>query len=176
LNNLYAYALEQSPKTPEIILELSGLLRYMLYECQEKFVSLSKEVGQLENFINLSQLQLEERGEVKFTTSGQENDFKVAPLLLSVFVENAFKHSLSSVSEDILIDINLDISDEGKLDFLCKNTFSETTNNESLSKGIGLDNVKKRLEILYPKAHTLEISTTKDLYKVRLSLQLQKLD
>ena len=68
LNNLYSYAIENSPKTPEIILELSGVLRYMLYECKEKYVSFEKEVTQLKNFINLNEMQIEERGNVSFST------------------------------------------------------------------------------------------------------------
>lgn len=174
LNNLYAYALENSPKTPDIILELSGLLRYMLYECKAKFVPLSKEVQQLENFVNLSRLQLEERGEVKFTTNLQAGSYEIAPLILSVFVENAFKHSLSSVSDDIKIEISLDAAEEGKMHFSCSNSFSKQTNTNDLSNGIGLKNVIKRLDILYPKAYTLDIKTKGEVYTVSLTMDLQK--
>ena len=101
LNNLYSYAIEQSPETPEIILELSGLLRYMLYECKEDFVPLTKEVDQLENFISLSEMQVEERGSVKFSTQNILANFKIAPLILIVFIENAFKHSTASQVDNL---------------------------------------------------------------------------
>lgn len=174
LNNLYAYALESSPKTPDIILELSGLLRYMLYECRAEFVPLQKEVEQLENFVNLSRLQMEDRGEVTFTANVKVSGFQLAPLILSVFVENAFKHSLSSISDDIKIEISLQLDEGGKMRFACSNTFSEESNTEDLSKGIGLQNVKKRLDILYPNNHQLDIYQDGDLYKVVLSMDLQK--
>ncbi|MBR9921358.1 MAG: histidine kinase [Bacteroidetes bacterium] len=173
LNNLYSHALEESPKTPEIILELSGVLRYMLYECQEKYVPLSNELEQLRNFINLSRLQFEGRGEVIFHKDIPEGDFRIAPLILPVFVENAFKHSLSSQSQDIYIKIEVTLSPSGHLQFTCENTFSEQTNTDSLSKGIGLQNVQKRLGILYPDAHKLDIDIQKDIYSVSLQLDLK---
>lgn len=174
LNNLYSYALEQSPKTPDIILELSGLLRYMLYECKAQYVPLQKEVEQLENFVNLSRLQMEGRGEVHFNAIIEDSTFKVAPLVLSVFVENAFKHSLSSVGEDIEIEIELVVNKEGMLKFTCKNTFAEQSNTDDLSKGIGLENVKKRLGILYPNAYQLDIKVQNSTYGVALTIDLQK--
>ena len=93
LNNLYSYALQESPKTPEIILEMSGVLRYMLYESKEQFVSLKKELEQLGNFILLYKLQIEDRGEVRFNVDKIEGEYKIAPLILIVFIENAFKYS-----------------------------------------------------------------------------------
>lgn len=174
LNNLYSYAIENSPKTPAIILELSSVLRYMLYECKAKFVPLSKEIEQLENFTRLSQLQIEERGVVNFKTQNIQPGYKIAPLILIVFIENAFKHSQASQSEDIFIDIDLSMLPEGQLDFICKNNFLPTTNTESLSHGIGLENVKKRLRLLYPKAHRLNIRTTENQYEVHLTMQLEK--
>lgn len=176
LNNLYAYALEDSKKTPEIILELSGVLRYMLYECKEEYVSLSKEIDHLEKFINLSKLQFEDRGEVTFTI--QDNiptNFKIAPLILSVFVENAFKHSSSSQSENIKIHVNIGISNQGQLEFKCANSFSMQSNTSDLSKGIGLENVRKRLELLYPNKYTLDLSTQNDIYEVKLVLELKEM-
>tara|TARA_B100000780_G_C21124017_1_gene455647 strand:+ start:714 stop:1751 length:1038 start_codon:yes stop_codon:yes gene_type:complete len=173
LNNLYAYALEQSPKTPEIILELSGVLRYMLYDCQAEYVPLKKEVEQLENFINLSKLQLEDRGDVNLQINITEQGFQIAPLILSVFIENAFKHSTSSQSDNIQIDINLNLDDTGNFIFTCSNSYSNESNTDSLSHGIGLENVKKRLELIYPNQHQLDIENTDGFYKVSLKLQLK---
>lgn len=173
LNNLYAYALEQSPNTPQIILELSAVLRYMLYECQEKYVPLHKEITQLENFVNLSRLQFEERGTVTFSAQGTQGHYQIAPLILTVFVENAFKHSLSSQTEGIMVSISLTVSEQGTLQFVCTNKYSEETNTRDLSRGIGLSNVKKRLDMLYPNAYELDISTHQGTYRVALRLQLQ---
>ena len=174
LNNLYAHAIENSPKTPEIILSLSAVLRYMLYDCKARYVPLLKETEQLENFINLSKLQIEERGEIKFTAQNILSGYQIAPLILMVFVENAFKHSASSQTDNIVIDIDLNLSDTGTLDFTCKNNFLHQSNTNKLSSGIGLENVKKRLNLLYPKSHQLEISSDGNQYEVYLSLNLNK--
>ena len=174
LNNLYAYAIENSPKTPEIILELSGILRYMLYECKEKYVPLTKEVEQLENFINLNELQIEERGQISFTTQNIKVGYQIAPLILIVFIENAFKHSSASQTKNISIDVEIQLSDTGTLEFVCKNSFLPQSNIDRLSQGIGLENVKKRLQLLYPKAHHLYISESKNLYEVCLSIELNQ--
>lgn len=173
LNNLYAYAIENSPKTPDIILELSSVLRYMLYDCKEDFVLLTKEIEHLKHFTALNELQIENRGDVSFTTSTVPNHFKIAPLILLMFIENAFKHSTSSQSNAIFIDINIDVSESGTLHFNCKNSFLANANNQSLSKGIGLENVKKRLQLLYPNQHELNISTENNIYDVSLILQLE---
>ncbi len=175
LNNLYSYAIVQSPKTPTIILELSSVLRYMLYECREKFVPLAKEIKQLENFTKLSELQIEERGTVSFMAHNVQPDYQIAPLILLVFIENAFKHSQAGQSDNIIIEIELRLTDEGRLDFSCKNNHLPTTSTADVSHGIGLPNVRKRLQLLYPGAHQLAIQSTDDQYEVRLSLQLQPL-
>lgn len=174
LNNLYSYALEGSAKTPEIILELSGLLRYMLYECKEKYVSLAKEIEQLRNFVNLNELQIEERGIVNFNVDVSDKSNKIAPLIMIVFVENAFKHSQSSQSSDIEIDINISLQDDEMLHFTCINTYSDITNNANLAHGIGLENVKKRLELVYPDAYELKFDDNNGKYAVDLLIDLNK--
>ncbi|MEM7104543.1 MAG: histidine kinase [Bacteroidota bacterium] len=175
LNNLYAYAVDQSPKTPEIILELSGVLRYMLYECREKYVPLKKEVEQLNNFILLNELQIEDRGKVSFIAEHIREQYRIAPLILMVFVENAFKHSTASQSDNIVINVSISLSDAGVLNFLCENTYHKEKNTDSLAKGIGLENVVKRLELLYPDAHHLAIFDEHNFYKVHLTIDLDKL-
>jgi LytS/YehU family sensor histidine kinase len=172
LNNLYSYAIENSPQTPSIILELSSVLRYMLYECQEKFVMLSKEVEQLENFTRLNQLQIEDRGVVTFKTRNIRPDYQIAPLILIVFIENAFKHSQACQSDNITIEIMIELSDRGWLDFYCRNSYQSGSNTNDLSYGIGLENVKKRLELLYPQTHTLNITETDHIFEVHLSMHL----
>jgi Ca2+/Na+ antiporter len=175
LNNLYAYSLENSPNTPEIILELSSVLRYILYEARGDFVPVSKEIDHLNNYIKLSKLHLEERGKVNFAQNVANTGFQIAPLILPVFVENAFKHCQSSQTDNIFIAIDLNLSSEGKLTFTCTNSFSGQSNIENLSKGIGLENVQRRLEILYPKSYSLFTTIHDDIFKVRLELQLKLL-
>lgn len=173
LNNLYSYAIEQSPKTPSIILELSSVLRYMLYDCKEKYVALPKEIEHLKNFTQLNELQIEERGKVSFRTENIQSEYRIAPLILTVFIENAFKHSTASQSKDISIEININVTDSGMLEFKCKNSFRSVTNTDNLSKGIGLQNVKKRLLLLYPDLHELTISDSGEIYNVHLKMQLK---
>lgn len=172
LNNLYAYTIEQSPKAPEIILELSTVLRYMLYECREAYVPLEKEVEQLENFTKLSELQIEERGKIVFSAEGMQPGYRIAPLILIVFVENAFKHSTASQSENIQIEVRLSLSEDGVLDFNCLNSFQPRSNTQQLARGIGLENVKKRLQLIYPEAYLLRISQSDDQYEVNLKIRL----
>ncbi|MEM6877101.1 MAG: histidine kinase [Bacteroidota bacterium] len=174
LNNLYSHALENSPKTPEIILELSAVLRYMLYECKEAYVKLEKEITQLKNFIQLYELQIEDRGTVTFKSSVDSEDWQVAPLILPVFVENAFKHSQSGLSEGLVIEVDLSLSEEGKLRFCCRNNYAPQPEQQAISSGIGLANVRKRLELLYPDQYELNILEDQGWYKVDLTIQLQR--
>ncbi len=173
LNNLYSYALENSPKTPEIILEMSGVLRYMLYECKEKYVPLKKEIEQLGNFIKLYKLQIEERGNVQFRTEQIKSGYRIAPLILIVFIENAFKHSQSGQSSNIEIDI--DVKQKGnQLQFSCRNNFEPMTKLDAVAKGIGLQNVQKRLKLLYPNQHELRIEENTNQFLVELTMELEE--
>ena len=174
LNNLYAYAIENSPKTPEIILELSSVLRYMLYDCQGKYVSLNMELKHLENFIKLSSMQIEDRGTVEYEFGNIAGGYQIAPLILVVFVENAFKHSTASQANDIKIEIETRMEDDSTLFFRCSNSYQRQSNTTSLAKGIGMENVRKRLELLYPDNHQLDIRQTDSCYEVFLRMQLHQ--
>lgn len=174
LNNLYVFALEQSPKTPSIILELSAVLRYMLYDCTEKFVSLSKELTHIKNYLELHKLQLEDNTQVSFKEKGECSQWEIAPLILITFIENAFKHSVSSITDQISIDINSVVNPNGKLVFTCENTYTQQSNVEHLGNGIGLKNVKKRLELLYPKKHQLETLADGNCFTVKLIIYLNE--
>lgn len=174
LNNLYAYAIESSPKTPEIILELSAVLRYMLYDCQGKYVPLRKELMHLENFIKLSSMQIEDRGTVNYDIPEVDGSYQIAPLILVVFIENAFKHSTASQSGEIHIKMGVELAPKGVLRFSCTNTYRAQSNTTNLAKGIGLENVRKRLELLYPNQHQLDITQDATNYQVDLELQLHQ--
>ena len=145
----------------------------MLYECKEEFVPLDKELEQLGNFIRLYKMQIEERGVVNFKVNSINSGYKIAPLILVVFIENAFKHSQSGQSSDIKIDINLDMNGS-TLNFSCKNNYEKTQGLETVAKGIGLTNVKKRLELLYAKKYQLKIDENGNSFEVNLSLDLER--
>jgi len=172
LNNLYSYALENSAKTPTIILELSSLLRYMLYDCKTHVVPLEKELKYLQDFIRLQELQLEGRGSIQFKVEGNTKGAYIAPLILVVFIENSFKHSTASQVKNIEIEVNLEVSN-GLLCMHCSNTFSQESNTEELARGIGLENVQARLRLLYPDAHRLHISQKNNKYLVDLEIKLE---
>jgi hypothetical protein len=172
LNNLYSYALQGSPKTSKIILEMSGILRYMLYECREEIVPLQKEIDHLIDFINLHELQIEERGKVVFSVNNIPADLKIAPLILNVFVENSFKHSQLGKSDEIVISVNIEVDEQNRLFFTCVNNYEASPANSTGSKGIGLANVKRRLDLLYPYRHRLVLTRGENQFEVQLSIQL----
>ncbi|WP_200974539.1 sensor histidine kinase [Echinicola sp. 20G] len=174
LNNLYSYAIEQSPRTPEIILELSAVLRYMLYDCRESSVLLTKEIDHLRSFTELYELQVEQRGGVNFEALDIRQGYRIAPLILIVFIENAFKHSQAGQSEDISIHIKVCLSDKGVLHFSCRNSYLPYHKNDEESGGIGLENVRKRLELIYPESHQLLVENNSNYYSVDLKIQLSR--
>ena len=136
----------------------------MLYDCREDEVLLSQELKHLQDFVALHELQIEERGTVNFESDIMTGSYHIAPLILIVFVENAFKHSTASQSEDISINIQISLSEDGVLLFECENSYLPQANTQQLSKGIGLENVQKRLELLYPHAHELHLEKERKLF------------
>ncbi|HKK45286.1 MAG TPA: histidine kinase [Balneolaceae bacterium] len=176
LNNIYSYALEKSEKVPEMLLKLSDIMRYMLKDGNDRFVSLDKELNYLKDFIDLQKLRLEGRGEVKFEVEGYATPYRIAPLLLVAFVENSFKHSMRSEVDNILIKINIRIAND-TLHLYVENTYWDNgndsyKNSQNAETGIGLKNVRKRLELMYPDKHNLEIERENGRFVVQLSLNL----
>jgi sensor histidine kinase YesM len=146
----------------------------MLYDCKEDYVPLEKEISHLKDYTTLNELQIEKRGIVTFKAEDIPTEYSIAPLILMVFIENAFKHSTASQSSKIRINIEIKVTNDGVLEFECKNTFEDLTNTEAIPHGIGLKNVKKRLDLLYPAAHQLTIRETDNWYIVNLSIRLKK--
>lgn len=172
LNNLYSYSLENSEKTSQIILKLSSLLRYMLYKCNTNMVQLTNEINFLKSYIELCNIQLEERGEINIVYDKFPNKILIAPLILMVFVENAFKHSTSSMAKNILIKISV-INEGDYLLFTCENNFYEQSNKIGLDPGIGLKNVKERLYLAYENRYSLQTKMKEGIYTVSLKLPKQ---
>lgn len=174
LNNLYALTLKKSDEAPEIVIKLSEMMRYMLYECNEKRVLLSKEVNYLRNYLDLERLRQGKNIEISFAVSGKISDQKIAPLMFIPFLENSFKHGLNNQISHGFVDIKLDVSERSI------HLYIENSKPESLpmpehgrrSGGIGLVNVRRRLELLYPEKYELTIHDHPKTYGVDLQIEL----
>jgi LytS/YehU family sensor histidine kinase len=175
LNNLYGLSVLKSDKLPNLMLKLSDLLRYSLYETKETLVPLEKEIEYLENYISLEKIRLEDKTSIQFKKSGSLSTKKIAPMLFIVFVENAFKHLGTLETEKSKVSVFIE-EKENKLVFKCENTLDAThVKNENLEKGksgIGLQNAKKRLALIYPDKHQLTIDNKEKSYCVELTLHL----
>jgi two-component system LytT family sensor kinase len=173
LTNLVSLARKKSEQLEPALIKLSELMRYMLYESDEKKVDLSKEVEYLKNYINLQELRFGYNVAIKtnISVAGNKPGYTIEPMLLIPFVENAFKHGIG-VNEP-LIEINLGI-ENGKLEFDVKNRYDDNAQeSKDESSGIGLENVQSRLMLLYPHEHTLAIKKENNLFHVHLNLQLK---
>jgi len=169
LNGIYGLALQKSNETPKAILKLSGLMRHMLYESEESSVPLSSELDYLNNFIDLQKLRLSEESSVIFNVEGSIESKIIQPMLLIPFFENAFKHGQNRTGVDININIILKGTD---LLLQISNKTSDSKVKDK-SSGIGLKNVKKRLELLYPDAYNLKSWEKDGYYTTHLSLKLE---
>lgn len=174
LNNIYSLALSGSPDTPDSVLKLSDMMRYMLYESNEALVPLDWEIRFLNNYVELQKLRSDHPLNIEYTVQGTPDNLKIAPLLMLPFVENGFKHGIKGDTEGGFINIRLSI-DHTKLEFSVKNNIGEVDVPEGGDyKGIGLENVRRRLDLLYPENASLDVRATDDTYEVQLELRLEK--
>lgn len=173
LNSLYALTLKKSDQAPEIVLKLSEMMRYMLYDCNEKKVALQKEVAYITNYLELEKLRHGKKMNIHLEINGEVNDQEIAPLLFIPFIENCFKHGISNRIEEGFVKIKLDIRQDD-LVIMVENSKSPTMPSTlgKRSGGIGLINVKRRLELLYSNAYTLDIESSPTTYSVHLTLNL----
>ncbi|WP_232829128.1 sensor histidine kinase [Aureibaculum luteum] len=167
LNTIYGFALKQSEDTPGIILKLSNLLDYILYQVNKPKVSLKEEIAHIEEYIELEKIRFQDTLKVSFSSNEIPETIQIAPMLLIPFVENAFKHG-HLINGFINIEIVIRFSNDN-LDFTIKNT---TIQKEAIkeNEGIGLKNIKKRLDILYIDNYTLDISEFEGWYNVNLNV------
>jgi sensor histidine kinase YesM len=168
-NNLYGLALTEPEKTPDVILKLADLTRYILYESNADQVQLSREITYLKSLIELSIIRYDHPTYVDFTAEVDKTNVVISPLLLIAFVENALKHGEFSEPTDPLL-INLKHHDQ-HLSFFVKNRISHKKKDEA--GGLGLKNVKRRLDLLYPEKHQLEINQDEDYFTCLLSINLK---
>lgn len=168
LNSIYSLAYQRSETTPEAILKLSEIMRYMLYECNDNKVDLSKELQYLQNYIDLQKIRFGKKSYIDFKVNGKVDSQQIVPLLLIAFIENAFKHGIAN---DPLSPISLLIDvDAEHLHFYIRN--KKHNNNRDTMGGIGLSNVRRRLDLLYPRKYNLEIIEDEHTYTCELALVL----
>ncbi len=168
LNNIYSLAYQKSDKTADAVLKLSEIMRYMIYESNDGWVSLSKEIEYLQSYIELQKLRFKDGAAVEFTLNGEIDGQKIVPLILISFVENAFKHGVANDPNDP-IKINI-IANQKILHFSITNR--KHNHNKDEMGGVGLSNVERRLQLLYPGRYKLNIVNSTTHYTSELMLDI----
>lgn len=169
LNSIYALSLKKSDKTPEIVLKLSDILRYMLYETKQEQVALEKELEMIESYIDIEKVRIGNPQQIALHIKSDADTYVIAPMLLIPFIENTIKHGLDSMSENAFVSISIEIN-RGVLEFHCSNNFKPTAPRKV--GGIGLANVQKRLALIYPHKHHLQIRNENSIFTITLKLTL----
>jgi two-component system LytT family sensor kinase len=174
LNNIYAVAQRnQDEEAGEAIMKLSGLMRYMIYDSNVAEISLTREMEYLEDYLEVARLKFarDEKVDIRLTKNGNFHNHKIAPLLLVPFVENAFKHGLGNRGEGY-IHLNVQLNGN-ELHFCVENPILDKEEAWRKHPGIGLDNVRKRLELLYPRRHRLDLTDREGKFRVELVMRLK---
>lgn len=169
LNNIYTLSVIKSDRTPENLLKLSDMLRYMLYDCKADRVPLKKELEYIDNFVALNQLKDSQGLNIKIKLDRSQPNLMVAPLIFIPFIENAFKHSKIEDLEKGWIEIELNIIDT-VIHFNVRNSIPEKAYTKDTIGGIGLKNVKRQLELIYPEKHSLDIVQKDSVFEIILKI------
>jgi LytS/YehU family sensor histidine kinase len=172
LNNIYAFILSADPQAKSLVKKLEVLLRYMINECNQPFVSLNKEITMLRYYIELEKVRYGNRLDIQIQIDTGKGNKKITPLLLIPFIENSFKHGASRILKEPWISLVIQ-ADEYVLHFLLTNSKPPQENN-TYRKGIGLINVQKRLKLLYPENHLLTVESTMNTFTVNMQVPLHK--
>jgi len=173
LNNIYSLSLIKSDKVPELILKLSDLMRHIIYESKGNFISLDKEIEFVDNFIALQQIRISENTKLSYEKKGKIPDAKIVPLLFEPFIDNAFKHGLPGNANEDFIAISFRFESD-QIYFRIENNFADAEKWEKKNSGIGVQNVKQRLALLYKKnEYDLDIKNENHIYSVALILKLK---
>ncbi|NPA44351.1 MAG: histidine kinase, partial [Chlorobi bacterium] len=172
LNNIYSLANRKSEYTADAIMKLSHLMRYMLYDAKKNKVDLQNEINYLADYIELQKLRMPDKSKVIFNIEGNSENMQIEPMLLIPFVENAFKHG-DIFSDNAKIDILLKIKNN-ELYFMVENNIDmKAVTEKDDVNGIGLDNLRKRLELLYPEKHKFIIKIEDDLFISSLKIKFK---
>lgn len=173
LNNIYSLSLIKSDKVPDLILKLSDLMRHIIYESKENYISLEKEIDFVDNFIALQRIRTSENTRIEYSKKGSVPSARIAPLLFEPFIDNAFKHGLPGTEKNDFIRISFIFESDKKLIFSIENNYQDVEKWNKKHSGIGVQNVKQRLAMLYkPNEYKLKITKTNELYSVLLELKL----
>ncbi|WP_297334413.1 histidine kinase [Flavobacterium sp.] len=170
LNSVYALSLEKSDATPDAIVKLSAMMRYVVTESSREFVPMQKELDYINNYIKLQKLRIDENTQLEYSINGDASGKQIAPLLLIPFIENAFKHGINP-EEVSNISIKIDIT-ENSLQLIITNDKVKAEISEDEKTGMGVANVKQRLQHLYPKKYKLHIFENDTVFDVQLTLML----
>ena len=168
LNNLYGLVDKDTDKAKALILKLSDLMRYSIYEGEKGLVTLDEEITYLNNYIELHKMRYHKSIDIQFNTEIEDNTIKVMPLLFIILLENAFKHGVENLRENAFVLIKL-TSRNNIIDFEIKNNFD--VNEIPKNSGIGIKNLKRRLELAYPKKHSLIFTNSDPIFKAKLQLK-----
>lgn len=172
LNNLYYLAYTQSANTTEVIAKLSQMMRYMIYDSNYLQVPLTKEIEYMQNYVSLERLRLNDQIPISFSITGTTEGVLISPLIFITFLENAFKHGVSNNDKNAFVKLSLTLSGKQCV-YTVENSKLPSTKPEAEEKsGIGLQNVKRRLDLSYPDRYTLETEDKPDRYSVRLTITL----
>jgi hypothetical protein len=172
LHNIDALIKENQDKASLSLIKLSDIMRYMLRDCQSDNVPLDKEIEHIKNYISLEKLRLKKPDFLKFSLYGDCSGIKIAPMLFIPFIENAFKHSVDSDCENgVSIEFSIE---KNHITFTCENLYDNSNSEVDKTHGIGLNTVKKRLELLYPGRHILLINKNGARFKVELEIKVNE--
>jgi hypothetical protein len=174
LNNLYYLAYTQSPNTTEVISRLSQMMRYMIYDSNHPQVPLSKEIEYMQNYITLERLRLNDQVPVRLEVKGSPDGIQITPLIFITFLENAFKHGVSNSHPDSWVDVLIDIRENECFYRVQNSKVSQSVKTNEEKSGIGLQNVKRRLELSYPNQYLLKVREDDVSYSVQLHLTLSE--
>ena len=171
LNNLYGLIKSDQDQARELVLDLSEMMRYTIYKGQKEFVSLENEIDYLEKYIEIHKKRYQKTIEINFNhnLSKENNAYQLMPLLFIILVENAFKHGVENLTSEAFINISL-IAEKNSIDFTVENNFDENELPEV--PGIGLSNLKRRLELVYPTSHRLNLTRANNIFTAELTLEL----
>ena len=171
LNNLYALSLDKSDEVPDVILKLSDLMRYVLDSSKNKTVLLTQEIEFIKNYISLEELRFTKKNDIMFDIQGSIDSIKIAPMILIPFIENSFKHGANTSIEKFFLHIGL-LVDKNIINFSVENSVYKNKIKDESSSKLGQQNVKRRLELLYPEKYKLEFSNNINRYKINLRIEL----
>ncbi|MFV0593720.1 MAG: sensor histidine kinase [Draconibacterium sp.] len=172
LNSIYSLARKNSKEVPEKIVQLSDLLRHIIYDSDGDFIPLEKEIEMIRNYITLQNLRTDEQHKIMLKVDGEVKEKVIAPMLILPFVENSFKHGLKGGADHAFVDILLTLTGH-KLKLEVVNSKGKSVGNtDDRYRGIGIDNVRKRLEMLYPGKHSLKIADKGETFNVDLQIEI----